>query len=142
MNQRTEKAQLLRRALQADGTVSALSGALLLVLPGEVASLLGAGSPGLVAAVGASLMAFGVVVARNGWRELPQRAAAAVTVALNVGWVVGSLALIAAGPLSRIGNWAVALVADVVLVLAIVESVGLRRLSAAADDVAAGAAVR
>jgi hypothetical protein len=137
MNHRIEKAQLLRRALQADGIVSALSGLLLLMVPGPIASLLGAGSPGLVAAVGASLVAFGLVVARNGWRDVPSRSGATVTVALNVAWVVGSAALIAAGPLSRMGNWAVALVADVVLVLAIVESVGLRRLSAASEGLAA-----
>ena len=140
MNPRIEKAQLLRRGLQADGIVSAVSGALLLVVPGPIASLLGAGSPGLVAAVGASLVAFGVLVARNGWREAPQRGAAAVTVALNVAWVIGSGVLIAAGPLSKTGNWAVALVADVVLILAIVESIGLRRLSAAPDDLAGAAA--
>jgi hypothetical protein len=139
MNLRIEKAQLLRRALQADGIVSALSGLLLVVVPGEVAALLGAGSPGLVAAVGASLVAFGVFVARNGWREVPQRGAAAVTVALNVAWVVGSAVLIAAGPLSKTGNWAVALVADVVLVFAVAETVGLRRLSAP-DDLAGAAA--
>jgi hypothetical protein len=140
MNLRIEKAQLLRRALQADGLVSALSGFLLLVVPGPIASLLGAGSPGLVAAVGASLVAFGALVARNGWREVPRRGAAGLTVALNVAWVVGSAILIAGGPLSKTGNWAVALVADVVLVLAIVESVGLRRQSAAPDDLAGAAA--
>src|SRR5262245_20325418 len=126
MNLRPESSQLLRRALQADGAVSALSGVLLLVLPGPIASLLGAASPGLVAAVGASLVAFGAIVLRNGLRETPGRRGAALTVGANAAWVVASWILIAAGPLTRIGNWTVALVADVVLVLAILESVGIR----------------
>ena len=48
--------------------------------------------------------------------------------ALNIAWVVASLAVIAAGWLSAAGNWAVGLVADVVLIFAILQAVGLRRM--------------
>ena len=64
---------------------------------------------------------------------MPQRGEAAIAVALNIAWVVASLAVIAAGWLSAAGNWAVGLVADVVLIFAILQAVGLRMGSEAAS---------
>jgi hypothetical protein len=133
MNLRAESStQFLRRALFADGIVSGLSGLLLLLLPGPIASVLGLASSGLVAAVGASLVLFAAFVLRSARREMPHRGEAALIVALNVAWVVGSVAVIAGSWLTTMGDWAVALVADVVLVFAILESVGLRKLAATA----------
>jgi hypothetical protein len=54
-----------------------------------------------------------------------------VAVLLNIGWVVGSAALMVMGPLTVLGNVAVAAVALAVLGFTLLEIVGLRRLSAA-----------
>jgi hypothetical protein len=121
--------RLLRRSLMADGVVSGLSGLAFVLFPGPVAALLGLQSGGVVAGVGVTLVIFGALVARNASRESPRRNGAVLTVAMNLAWVVGSVAAIAAGWLSPLGNWAVGLVAEVVLTLAILEGIGLRRAS-------------
>ena len=54
-----------------------------------------------------------------------------MAVLLNIGWVVGSAALIVLGLLTVLGNVAVAAVAIAVLAFTLLEIVGLRRLSAA-----------
>jgi hypothetical protein len=55
------------------------------------------------------------------------RRTAAMAVALNVAWLVGTAAVILAGVLNREGNWALILVGDVVLVFALLEGVAWRR---------------
>ncbi len=47
---------------------------------------------------------------------------------LNAGWVIGSALVILAGPLTLVGNPAVAAVAVAVLLFALLEVVGLARL--------------
>lgn len=126
---RTDSTRFLRRALLADGVVSGLSGVLLLALSGTIAAFIGWTSPGVLAAVGVALLIYSAALLRNARRETPQRGEAAAAVALNIAWVVGSLMVITAGRLTTAGNWAVALVADVVLVFAILQVVGLRRMA-------------
>jgi hypothetical protein len=47
---------------------------------------------------------------------------------LNAGWVIGSAVVILAGPLTLIGNLAVAALAAAVLLFGVLEVVGLTRL--------------
>jgi hypothetical protein len=69
-------------------------------------------------------------VAVVGARTLPEIWAEAVAaVVLNAAWVIASAAVILAGPLTPIGNLAVAAVATAVLLFAALEAVGLARLS-------------
>ncbi len=126
---RTDSPRFLRGALLADGVVSGLSGVVLLALPGTIAAFIGWSSPGILAMLGVALLIYSAALLRNARRETPERAEAAVAVALNIAWVVGSLGVITAGGLTTAGNWAVALVADVVLVFAILQVVGLRRMA-------------
>jgi len=49
-------------------------------------------------------------------------------VVLNAAWVLGSIAVIELGPLTTLGNVAVAAVALAVLGFAVLEIVGLRRV--------------
>ena len=127
MNLQNDRTRFLRRALLADGVVSGLSGLLLAAAPGVIAALVGT-SPAIVATVGVSLLIYGVLLVRNARRETPRRAEAAAAVALNVAWLLASVAVVLAGVLTREGNWAVILVGDVVLVFTALEVVGLRKL--------------
>jgi hypothetical protein len=68
----------------------------------------------------------------NGARATIRRAEVKAAVVLNAGWVAGSAAVILAGPLTSIGNVAVAAVAAAVLLFAVLEAVGLARLREAA----------
>ncbi|MGH7455699.1 MAG: hypothetical protein ACRENG_30365, partial [bacterium] len=51
-----------------------------------------------------------------------------LAVVLDAAWVIGSAILIFAGTLSTTGNWLVAIVADIVLLFAVLQFFGIRRL--------------
>jgi hypothetical protein len=118
--------RFLSRVLMADGVVSGLCGLGLLIAPGPVAALIGVGSGAIVAAVGLSLLGYAAVLIA-GARGPVARRTAALAVALNVAWLVGTAIVILSGALSREGNWALILVGDVVLVFALLEGVAWRR---------------
>jgi hypothetical protein len=127
-NSRSESTRFLRRALEADAVVSGLCGLGLLAVPGPIAAFIGLRSSAVVAVVGLSLVVYGAALLRNARRERPSRAETVTTIALNVAWVLASIAVIGAGWLNREGNWALVLVGDVVLAAAILEGIGLRRM--------------
>lgn len=128
----TDSSRLLRKALLMDGLVSGVSGLVLLVAPGAVASFIGAPSSGLMVAVGVVLLVFGLRVVLSARQDPPRRRVAAVILALNVAWLLGTVVVVAEGWLSRQGNWVLLLVGDVVLVFAALEAIGLRKTASLA----------
>ncbi len=121
----------LRRSLQLDGVASGLTGVLLLVAAGPVSSLIGNAPPGVARVLGALLVVYAAALLWNARRASVARGGVVGAVLLNIGWVIGSIVLIAFGPLTTLGNVAVAAVAVAVLSFTVLEIVGLRRLSAA-----------
>ena len=73
-------------------------------------------------------MVYAAALLYNGARATVSRAEAVAAVVLNAGWVIGSTLVILAGPLTLIGNFAVAAVAAAVLLFTMLEVVGLMRL--------------
>jgi hypothetical protein len=132
MDTRIDRETFLRRSLQLDGIASALCGALLLLAAGPVSALAGLPGPGIARAVGAGLLVYAAALLWNAARATVSRGEALLAVVLNAGWVAGSAVLIVDGPLTLAGNLAVAAVAAVVLLFAVLEVVGLRRLREAA----------
>jgi hypothetical protein len=127
-----DHATFLRRSLQLDGIASGLCGLLLLAGAGPVSALIGLSAPGLARAVGAGLLVYAAALLWNASRPQPSRGEVVAAVVLNAAWVLGSALLIVDGPLTPIGNAAVAAVAAAVLLFAILEVVGLRQQRAAA----------
>ena len=125
MNDRTG---FLRRSLQLDGIASGLTGALLLFGAGPVSTLIGLSAPAVARLVGALLAVYAAALLWNASRTTVSRAETLAAVVLNAAWVLGSLALIELGPLTTLGNIAVAAVALAVLGFAMLEIVGLHRL--------------
>lgn len=130
MKSTREKSLLLRRALRGNGIFSTVSGIAFIAGAKPVSAAIGLDYPLVVGIVGASLLLFAAGVFRNAARERISRIEASLTVAGDLVWVVASGVIIALGLLSTTGNWAVAVVADVVLVFAIFQFVGLRRIAA------------
>jgi hypothetical protein len=128
MNAQTDRTTFLRRSLQLDGVASGLCGALLLVGAQPVAALVGLTAPGIARAVGALLLVYAAALLWNARRARLSRGEVLLAVVLNAGWVAGSVTVKEVGSLTRVGNWAVAAVAAAVLVFAVLEIVGLRRL--------------
>jgi hypothetical protein len=128
MNANTDRTSFLRRSLQLDGIASGLCGVLLLAAASPISAVIGLAEPGIARVVGALLVVYAAALVWNGVRATVSRAEALAAVVLNAGWVIGSAVVILAGPLSLIGNLAVAAVAAAVLLFAGLEVVGLTRL--------------
>lgn len=128
MNANTDRTRFLRRSLQLDGIASGLCGVLLVVAASPISALMGLADPSIARVVGALLMVYAAALLWNGERATVSRAEAVAAVVLNAGWVIGSAVVILAGPLTLIGNLAVAGVAAAVLLFGVLEVVGLTRL--------------
>ena len=124
-----DQGQLLRRALRANGIFSATSGIAFVLAARPIANLIGIDYPMLITGIGVSLALFAVALFYNAARIEVNRLEAMLAVTGDLAWVVGSGIVIALGILTTSGNWAVALIADIVLLFAIFQFVGLRRLS-------------
>lgn len=128
MNANTDHTRFLRRSLQLDGIASGLCGVLLVAAASPISALMGLADPSIARVVGALLMVYAAALLWNGERATVSRAEAVAAVVLNAGWVIGSAVVILAGPLTLIGNLAVAGVAAAVLLFGVLEVVGLTRL--------------
>jgi len=128
MNANTDRTSFLRRSLQLDGIASGLCGLLLVVAASPISAVIGLAEPGIARVVGALLVVYAAALLWNGERATVSRAEAVAAVVLNAGWVIGSAVVILAGPLTLIGNLAVAALAAAVLLFAVLEVVGLTRL--------------
>jgi uncharacterized membrane protein len=128
MNANTDRASFLRRSLQLDGIASGLCGVLLVAAASPISAVIGLAEPGIAQVVGALLVVYAAALQWNGARATVSRVEALAAVVLNAGWVIGSAVVILAGPLTLIGNLAVAAVAAAVLLFAVLEVVGLTRL--------------
>jgi hypothetical protein len=128
MSANPDRTSFLRRSLQLDGVASGLCGVLLLAAASPIAPVIGLADPQVARVVGALLVVYAAALLWNGARATVSRAEAVAAVVLNAGWVIGSALLVLAGPLTLIGDLAVAAVAAAVLLFAVLEVVGLTRL--------------
>ena len=128
MNSQTERYAFLRRALQANGIFSALSGIIIILADNSIASIIGLPEQVSLIGLGISLLLFAASLLWVASREEIKPAAAWAAVILDIGWVAGSAALISASVLSAPGNLAVAAVAAIVLLFALLQFLGIRKL--------------
>ncbi|MFQ5545594.1 MAG: hypothetical protein ACE5FE_06430 [Acidiferrobacterales bacterium] len=125
----TTHSNVLRRALQANGLFSAISGVVLAVLPTQVSSFLGLDVPGLINFLGAGLIGFAVALFWLAVEPRIPRSLALTVILLDIAWVVDSLLLLITDivPLTSHGMWAIAIVSAIIAFLAALQSYGLHR---------------
>lgn len=125
----TAHSNVLRRALQANGLFSAVSGVVLAVLPTPVSSFLGLDVPGLINFLGAGLIGFAVALFWLAAEPRIPRGLALTVILLDIAWVVDSILLLITDivPLTTHGMWAIAIVSGIVAVFAALQSYGLHR---------------
>jgi hypothetical protein len=128
MSAPTDRTTFLRRSLQLDGIASGLCGVLLLAAAEPISALMGLAGPGIARAVGGGLVIYAAALLYNAARATVSRVEAVAAVVLNAAWVLGSALVVLAGPLTLVGNLAVAAVAAAVLLFTMLEIVGLTRL--------------
>jgi hypothetical protein len=118
---------LLRRALLGNACFSTLSGIAFLVASKPLAEFIGLAQPAVLIPVGLSLLVFAAGLLQNARRDTVNRTEATIAVVLDFAWVVGTGVVVLAGVLNTAGNWTAAIIADVVLVFAVLQALGLRR---------------
>ncbi|GAB4151839.1 MAG: hypothetical protein Tsb009_27380 [Planctomycetaceae bacterium] len=123
-----DSSRLLRVSLFSNAVFSSVSGVCFIAASGPLAALIGLEFPMILVAIGVSLVAFAAGLVLNAKRPTVNQREAWIAVVLDLAWVVGSVVVIFTGVLSTTGNWAVAIVADVVLVFAILQFRGLRKM--------------
>ena len=128
MATQADHSRFLRRSLQLDGVASGLCGAVLLFAAQPISTLFGLSTSGVARVVGGLLLVYAAALLWNASRLTVSRGETLLAVVLNAAWVLGSLVVVVDGPLTLIGNAAVAAVAAAVLGFAVLEVLGLRRL--------------
>ena len=122
---------LLRRALQGNDAFSTVSGILFIIAAKPIAAFLGPVQPWMLVGAGVGLLGFAAWVAHNSLRDLLSALETRMIIAGDLMWVAGSLAAVLyanALGLTRGGTWAIILIADVVLLFAVLQFLGLRKL--------------
>ena len=125
----------LQRPLRANAVFSGASGLLLALAPGWWAARIGLGPPWLLAALGMGLVAFAALVLWTSARPSERRGVIAGIIAADLGWVLATPLVMAAGA-TRLSAFGVVLLAGVAAFVALLAGLqwrGRRRLTAAAE---------
>lgn len=128
---------LLRTTLRVNSVFSALTGIVMIAFGAPLSDRLGTGTPAILIGLGAATAAYALALWWTASRERIDRRLAVTAVMMDAAWVLGSAVLVAAGPLTAAGNWTAVLVADVVLLFAVLQFLGLRRAPASAQPAVA-----
>jgi len=122
--------RLLRYALRANASFSAVSAALFLAASGSVAAFLNFIPQKQVLLLGLQLAVFAFWLFRLSARSNPPNWQVWLIIALDVLWVAGSFQILLVPPpgLTQGGKWAIGIVADIVSVFALLQFAGLRKL--------------
>jgi hypothetical protein len=120
---------LMRRAIQVDSLVSAISGVIVIAASGPLAVFMGLASPTILIVTGLFFLIYAAGLWQTAARNPLNRRLAYVPIVLNAIWVIGSVALLLTGwpALTAGGKWLIALVALVVAILAEVQFYGVRQ---------------
>jgi hypothetical protein len=123
-----ERARLLRRALMGNALFSTLSGLTMLFAQGWVLRILGLSPDVSLVILGLGLIVFAATLAINARKQQVKAFDAWIAVLMDLGWVLGSYVLIFAVPFSTGGKWVVGAVAELVLLFAVLQFLGIRRI--------------
>ncbi|HEX6385803.1 MAG TPA: hypothetical protein VF177_14130 [Anaerolineae bacterium] len=126
-----DRSNLLRQSLRGNGLFSALSGLVFLFGARPLADFMGLPWPAVLVTIGLVTILYAGLLFWMTAQPAINRSFARTTIVLDASWVIASIAILLAGwpPLSVAGKWTVALLAEVVALFAILQSVGLRRLA-------------
>ncbi len=127
----SNNSSLLKKALLVDSILSFLVGVDLLLFSKAVASFLGLSAPWIILVIGVICIAYGIEIYLAARAEPIHTGIAKFATYGNLVWVLGSAVLIFANlvPFTAAGKWVIAIAADAVLVLAIFQYIGLRKLA-------------
>ena len=130
-----ERQKLLKKALMGNGLFSVVSGALIMLANRWLVHFLGLPDKVSLAILGISLVVYSILLWLNARRPKIKITDAWIAVIMDTVWVVGSYVLLFVVPFSAGGKWMIALVAELVLVFAIWQWFGIRRITQSSQPV-------
>ncbi|RPJ27366.1 MAG: hypothetical protein EHM33_08275 [Chloroflexi bacterium] len=127
----TNNSSLLKNTLFGNSAFSFISGIAFLLFSKAIASFLGLAASWIIPALGVGLIVYGIEIYLAAKAEPVHTGIAKFAIYADLAWVLGSAVLIFANlvPFTNAGKWTIAIIADIVLVFAIFQYVGLRRLA-------------
>jgi hypothetical protein len=119
----------LYRILKVDGLFAAISGIVLVLGASAISSSFDLEYQVALVAVGIMLLGYGAALLFLSRQGSDNRIIAQAAIVLNMSWVALSYLGLLFGwfAVNSTGKWAIALVAEIVLVFAVLEFIGLRR---------------
>ena len=123
-----QRACFLRRALMGNALFSTLSGLTILFAQGWVLRILGLSNKVSLAILGVALIVFAVTLVINARKQEVKLSDAWIAVWMDGAWVITSYVLIFIVPFSTEGKWVVGVVAELVLLFAVLQFLGIRRI--------------
>ncbi len=127
-NSSKERQQLLRMALVANASFSTVSGLVLVFAQRSVVRLLGLPEATNLIILGIGLLAFAAALMLFARKKPIKLLDAWIAVILDAAWVIGSYPLVFVVPFSTSGKWVVGIVAEVVMLFALLQWLGIRRI--------------
>jgi hypothetical protein len=119
---------LLRYALVGNASFSTMTGLFVIVAHDWIAHLLGVGGSAGMIGLGIGLLVFAATLLINARRPELKLADAWAVVLMDLAWVAGSYLLLLVASFTVEGRWVIAVVADLVLVLAVLQWMGIHRI--------------
>ena len=123
-----ERQQLLKMALLANASFSTTSGLVLVFAQRGVVRLLGLPETINLIGLGISLLMFAAILMIFARKKPIKLLDAWIAVILDAVWVIGSYPLLFMVSFSTSGKWVVGIVAEVVMVFALMQWLGIRRI--------------
>jgi hypothetical protein len=121
-------AGLLRKALLGNALFSTLSGLAILFAQGWLLRILGLSNNVSLSILGIVLIVFAAALVVNARRRKVKTSDAWMAILMDVAWVIASYVLIFVVPFSTGGKWVVGAVAELVLLFAVLQFMGIRRM--------------
>lgn len=133
LQNRDTSTSFLKRALYANAIFSGISGLDFIIFSNRITEFLGWSTTWLIPAIGIGLILFAVYIVMVARKATPNASQVKSIIASDIAWIILSCVIIFLPTtnllgLTNGGKWAVAILADIVLVFAILQFLGLRRL--------------
>lgn len=127
----SDNSHFLRQALRGNALFSGLSGLVSLLAASSLANFTGIAQTAVSPTLGLILIPYGLLLFWAARQPVLDVRLAKTAVFLDMLWVIGSLILLLGNwlPLTLAGKWTIGLLAEAVATFAILQTIGLRRLT-------------
>ena len=123
-----DRQRWLRYALIGNASFSTITGAFIVIAHDWTAHLLGLSGTANLIGLGIGLLIFAAALLINARRPELRLAEAWAVVLMDLAWVAGSYFILLVAPFTVEGKWVIATVADLVLVFAMLQWMGIHRI--------------